>query len=403
MLACRYPGLKILLLRRTFPELKANHIRQLRKILFGIAVWNERDMVFTFPNGSILKMGYCKLESDTLQYQGSEWDVIGLEEATLFTERQYQDLTLCLRTSSPNFAPRMYLTCQPGGVGHAWVKRLFISRRYRDGEFPDDYVFIPARVWDNTVLTKNDPDYVRKLMALPEDQRRALLEGDWDVYVGQYFSEWRREIHVMDPIPLQPWWQCYRAIDYGLDRLACLWGAFDEAGHAYIYRELCVSNTIVSDAARLILAAGDEPIAATFMPADLLGRSAQTGKSIYEAFTDAGLCGTPVSNQRVPGWLNLKEWLHPVDDGAGNVMPKMRIFSNCNELIECLPQLQFASTGDPSDVAKDPHEITHAPDALRYMLDGRPSPGEKPSDDSWRSHSTIQKQTANIMSFGGRR
>ena len=196
----------------------------------------------------------------------------------------------------------------------------------------------------------------------------------------------------------------YRALDYGLDRLACLWCAFDDVGNAYVFREICVSDTIVSDAARMILSAGDEPVTATFMPSDLLGRSSQTGVSIFETFSSAGLQGTPVSNPRVAGWLNLKEWLHPVDDGTGTVRPKLRIFSTCTELIRCMPLLRFAEKGDPSDASTEPHEITHAPDALRYMMDGRPRLGVKPVEERHhRQHAPIQRQAASIMSYGGRR
>ena len=404
MLCGRYPGLKCLLLRRTLPELQENHVRPLQKLLIGAAKYREKDKAFTFSNGSLLKMGYCEREPDTLQYQGQEWDVIGIEEATHFTEKQYSDLTLSLRTSRDDFEPRMYLTCNPGGVGHAWVKRLFIDREYKDGEHPEDYLFIPAKVWDNSVLMRNNPGYVKKLLALPEDERRAMLDGDWDVYQGQYFSEFRRDLHVIDPIPIEPWWQVYRAIDYGLDRLACLWAAFDDLGNCFVFRELCVSNTIVSDAARLILSSGNEPVTCTFMPFDLMGRSSQTGVSIYEAFSSSGLRGTPVNNPRVDGWLNLKEWLHPVDDGTGVKKPRLRIFSTCQELIRCLPQLQFAKTGNPSDAAQEPHEITHAPDALRYLLDGRPRPAVRPVEDKHHTYRTpVQRQAASIMSYGGRR
>ena len=404
MLCGRYPGIKCLLLRRTLQELQENHVEPLLKLLYKAAKYNERHKTFTFANGSKIVLGYCDREPDTRQYQGQEYDVIGLEEATHFTFQKYLDMTLCNRSTRTDFAPRMYLTCNPGDVGHAWVKRLFIDRDYKDGENPEEYIFIPAKVFDNAVLMRTNPGYVKTLMALPVDQRRAMLDGDWDVFSGQYFPEFRRELHVIDPIEIQPWWQCYRAIDYGLDMLACLWCAFDEVGNAYVYRELCVPNTIVSDAARMILSAGSEPITATFIPADLLGRSSQTGVSIYEAFSAAGLRGTPVNNPRVAGWLNLKEWLHPRSDGAGNVSPRLKIFSTCTELIRCLPQLQYAKTGDPSDAAKDPHDITHAPDALRYMMDGRPMPGEKPDEEKlYPSRRPIQQQTKSILSYGGRR
>ena len=402
-LCSKYQGLKVLLLRRTYPELLENHVRPLLGILYGIAQYKQSENAFLFPNGSILKMGYCATEQDVYQYQGQEWHVVIMEEATLFTESQMQFLTTCNRSTRADFRPRMYYTCNPGGVGHAWVKRLFIDRDYKGKERPEDYVFIPARVYDNRVLMETDPDYVRVLENLPEDQRRAFLDGDWDVFAGQYFSEWRRELHVCEPFEIPDWWQRYRALDFGLDRLACLWGAFDDVGNAVIYRELCVSNTIVSEAAKMILNAGDERIEDTFFPSDLMGRSSQSGISIYEAFANAGLHGTPVANGRVPGWLNLKEWLHPMDDGAGNIRPRLRVFNTCAELIRCLPQLQYAKTGDPSDVAKDPHDITHAPDALRYMMDGRPRPGEKPVEPHWHRNTNVQQQAASIIAFGGRR
>lgn len=402
MLCGRFPRLKVLLLRRTYPELLENHVRPLLEMLQGVATYKATENAFFFPNGSLLKMGYCNGENDVYQYQGQEWDVIIMEEATHFTESQMQFLTTCNRSTRGDFAPRMYYTCNPGGPGHGWVKRLFIDRDYRGSERPEDYIFIPARVWDNKILMDSNPDYVRTLENLPEDQRRAFLDGDWDVFAGQYFSEWRRELHTVEPFPIPAWWRRYRALDYGLDRLACLWGAFDDSGHAYIYRELCVSDTIVSEAARLILEATKEPIEATFMPQDFWGRSSQTGESIYQAFLHAGLQGTPIKNPRVPGWLNLKEWLHPEDDGNGGKRPRLQVFTSCRELIRCLPQLQYATTGDPSDVATKPHEITHAPDALRYLMDGRPRQADKPdTDGQWRPERTQEAEMESIFAYGG--
>lgn len=380
MLAGMYPGIKILLLRRTLMELEGNHTIPLLKLLpKEIVKYNDSKKTFTFPNGSLLRLGYCAAEKDVFQYQGHEYDVICLEEATHFSESQMQFLTTCNRTTRTDFTPRMYYTCNPGGIGHQWVKRLFIDCDYTPEENPDDYVFIPATVADNTVLMEADPDYVRALQALPEQLRRAHLEGDWTVFAGQFFSDWRQNLHVVKPFEIPDHWQKYRAIDYGLDMLACIWCAFDELGNAYVYRELCQPETIVSDAARLILGATSERIEATYMPADMAGRSNDTGVSMYETFANAGLYGTLVRNGRVDGWAKLKEWMKPVDDGTGQVRPRMRIFSTCRRLIHDLPLLQYATTGDPSDAAKEPHDITHAPDALRYLCDGRPTPAEVPA------------------------
>lgn len=377
MLAGRYAGLKILLMRRTLTELETNHIRPLREMLpRELVTYHEGKKIFTFPNGSIIQMGYCDAEKDVYRYQGQEYDVVGLEEATNFSESQWQYITTCNRTTRTDFSPRMYYTCNPGGVGHGWVKRLFIDRAYTGKERPEDYAFIPAKVYDNGVLMDADPDYIRTLEALPEHLRKAYLDGDWSVFVGQFFSDWRYDVHVVEPFPIPAHWQRYRAIDYGLDMLACMWVAFSETGEAYVYRELCQSDTIVSEAARLILQAtpAGEDVKATYMPADMAGRSSDTGVSRYETFARHGLYGTLVRQGRVDGWARLREWLKPVDDGAGNIRPRMRIFSTCRRLIHDIPLLQYATTGDPSDVAKDPHDITHAPDALRYLCDGRPAP-----------------------------
>lgn len=85
-------------------------------------------------------------------------------------------MTTCNRTTRKDFKPRMYYTCNPGNVGHGWVKRLFIDRRMEDGERAEDYAFIPASIYDNEILLSANPEYLRALESLPEDMRpRAPL------------------------------------------------------------------------------------------------------------------------------------------------------------------------------------------------------------------------------------
>ena len=123
LLALRYPELNLLLLRRTLPELRENHIIPLQRELYGIAPYNSTERVFRFPNGSRIKLGYCDTAQDVYQYQGQEYAIIGMEEATHFTEEQMRFLTTCNRTTRTDISPRMYYTCNPGNVGHAWEKR----------------------------------------------------------------------------------------------------------------------------------------------------------------------------------------------------------------------------------------------------------------------------------------
>jgi phage terminase large subunit len=405
LLALKYPKLKLLLLRRTLPELRENHVMPLLQELHGFAKYNDQEKAFTFPNGSRIKLGYCDNERDVLQYQGQEYDVIGLEEATHFTDAMRQFFATCNRSTRTDFKPRMYYTSNPGGVGHTWFKRLFIDRQYGRGENPQDYVFIPAKVYDNAVLMQANPEYVQALESLPEDMRRAHLDGDWNVFAGQYFTEFNRDTHVMQPFVIPDTWTRYRVIDYGLDMLACYWLAIDTAGNAYCYKELYESDLIISSAAERIKAmTTDEQIKLTYAPPDLWNRRQDTGKSAAELFFSHGVPLARANNERVQGWLNLKEWLKPYDtkdEQTGDTVTtaRLKIFSTCSNLIRTLPQLQ-RDDKDPNDVANEPHELTHAPDALRYFCSMRMQPSakataqktfnfsfEKPKPDAYRGSS----------------
>lgn len=402
LLALNYAGIQILLLRRTLPELRENHINPLLKQLHKAAYFRDSTKDFLFPNGSRIKLGYCESEKDVLQYQGQAYDVIFMEEATQFTEFQYTALTECSRASGmckKPFTPRMYFTCNPGGVGHTWVKRLFITKKYVRSEKAEDHVFIPSKVYDNKFLMDNDPDYVRNLESIPDEARRkAYLDGDWDIFIGQYFEEFKREIHVMKPFAIPSHWRRYVALDYGLDMLACYWIAVDEQGRAYVYKELYKSGLIVTDAADAINRMTNEKVEAYFAPPDLWNKHSDTGKSTADWFAEKKIYLYRVSNDRVQGWYGLHEWLKPFKDEQGKVIASLRIFENCTNLIETLPALQFDEK-NPNDCAREPHENTHAPDAIRYFVSGRPLPSVVPSLKD-EDEVPYDDQVGNFMDFG---
>ena len=366
LLCLRYDGIKVLLLRRTYPELKENHINTLLGELKGIAVYKESDKVFTFHNGSKIKLGYCDSERDVLQYQGIEYDVICMDEATQFTEYQFQTLTACLRGAN-DFPKRMYLTCNPGGVGHEWVKRIFINKRYKPDENPDDYEFISATIFDNKILMEKDPHYLSMLNNLDDKLRQAWRDGNWDMLAGQYFSEFDRSVHIVEPFVIPEHWKKYRAIDYGLDCLACVWVAVDELGNYYVYREYGEPDRIISDGARDIIELSQgEDIQYTVAPSDIWARSQESAKSKADIFRENGLPLIKGNNNRETGWLALKDLMkvHDVDDGKRE--SRLKIFSSCVQLIEYLPSLQ-RDAKKPTDCMTEPHHITHLPDALRYF------------------------------------
>ena len=374
MLAMRYAGLKLLLLRRTLPELRENHVMPLLSELTGYAKCNDTEKAFTFPNGSRLVLGYCDAEKDVYRYQGQEYDVIGLEEATHFTETQVQFLGTCNRSTRTDFKPRMYYTSNPGNVGHNWFKRLFIDRDYLPNEIPEDYIFIPAKVYDNKVLMDSNPEYIRTLEALPEDMKRAMLYGDWDIFAGQYFREFRRDIHTVKPFELPDYWQRFRSLDYGLDMTACYWWAVDTQGKCYIYRELHEPNLTLTQAAKKIvgMTPDNEKISYTVASPDLWNRRQETGESGMEIMVRAGLSGLRRANHsRIQGWRNLREYLSCHEDEQGILTARIVIFNTCSNLVRCMPLLQH-DEHNPEDAADKPHDITHAPESIRYGIMSRP-------------------------------
>ena len=372
LLALYYPGIQILLLRRTYKELLDNHVVPMQKELRcqtkdKLANYKTQEKVFEFPNGSRIMLGYCDTENDVLQYQGQAYEAIFMEEATHFTEFQFNCLKESNRLSGQcqkQIVPRMYLTCNPGGVGHIWVKRLFIDKDYREGEDENDYTFIPALVYENEYLMKNNPEYVRTLESLPEDRKQAMLYGNWDVYEGQFFPEFKRDIHVIEPFEIPKDWYIYFAMDYGLDKLAGYWIAVDYDNNAYVFREVYESNLLVSEARDKIKEMTNEDVYIYLAPPDMWNRHKETGKSTADIFDEGGIQLYKTNNDRIQGWLQVKEWLKPITDEQGCKTARLKIFSTCKNLIRCIPQLQHDEKRI-GDVANEPHEITHGPDALR--------------------------------------
>lgn len=399
LLAFNYPGIQILLLRRTLKELRENHVLQLQKLLKNIANYKDNTKEFLFPNGSRIVLGYCDNEKDVLQYQGQAYEVIVLEEATHFTEFQFQTLTESNRMSGnlkKAFVPRMYFTCNPGGVGHAWVKRLFIDKDYKVTENPEDYIFIPSLVFENKYIMEKDPNYVKVLENLPEDRKQAMLYGNWDVFDGQFFREFNRNIHVIEPFEIPLEWNRYIAMDYGLDMFAVLFIAVDTKGKAYVYNEIHKSDLIVSDARQTLKSImRNHKYKAIYAPPDLWNRNRDTGKSTAELFFEGGIDLSKASNDRKAGWLNVKEWLKikkVKNEQTGEVYEDsdIKIFSNCINLVRCLPQLQHDEK-DPNDVATEPHEITHITDALRYFCINHIAPAKVIKKDEFVMNFDFEK------------
>ena len=366
-LCLRYGGIRCLLIRRSYAELKSNHVRPLLAEYGRLLSYRESEKCLYFQNGSTIALGYCASDRDCLRYQGQEYDIIAIDEATQLSEHQFSIFKACLRGVG-NMPRRMYLTCNPGGVGHSWVKRLFIDRQFRNDERAEDYCFIPARVFDNPVLLSSDPDYVSQLESLPPMLRDAWLYGRWDVFEGQFFPEFDSAIHVARELPAPHTLRCFAAFDYGLDMLAALLLGVDGKGNLYVLREICQPDLTLREAAIKIatLCKGVSAEYAVASP-DLWNRRQDTGRSGFEIMQ--AINGMPpmcaADNRRVPGWRILREYLH-----GDNDLPSLRISPTCHVLIDSLPAL-LCDANHPEDASGEPHAVTHAPEALRYAVMSR--------------------------------
>jgi hypothetical protein len=400
MLALYYPKLKLLLLRKTYPELHKNHIQPLQEILNGIAKYNESKKTFSFPNGSQIILGYCNHEADIYQYQGQEYDVIGIDECTHFTWEQVTFLKTANRNVRTDFKPRMYFTGNPGGVGHAWFKRLFVKGQYEENECPDDYMFIPATVDDNTVLMQNNPEYVDVLDSLPEKMRQAHRFGNWDIFEGQFFEDFvttpsaeiakelnvtvndliaqRRYTHVIDPFEIPAQWNIYRSFDFGYSKpFSCAWWAVDYDGRIYRILELygCTNEpntgvkwtpeTIFSEIQRIESEHRWLEGKQIFGIADPSIWDASRGKSIVSSADDYRIYFEKGDNKRLPGWMQM-HYRFAFDE---NGRPMMYIFNTCKAFIRTIPLLQYSET-KPEDLDTDGED--HVADETRYFCMSRP-------------------------------
>lgn len=401
LLALRYAGIRLLIVRRTYQELESNHIRQLRAELNGVAHYRAADRIFLFPNGSTLEFGYCANDGDMGRYQGAEYDVIFLDECTQLREQWMRQFAACLRGVN-GFPKRIYYTCNPGGPGHSYIKRLFIDRRFEPGENPEDYIFIPARVTDNKALLAAQPDYLRQLQSLPRRLRLAWLEGRWDIFQGQVFSEFtddpdhyadRRFTHVLPAFDIPREWRVYRSYDFGYAKpFSCGWWAVDHDGVLYRILELygCTATpnegvlwTPDKQFSEIRRIENEHPY---LRGRDITGVAdpaiwdASRGESIYETALKHRVFFQRGDNRRVAGWMQLHYRLAFDSEGY----PGMYVFDNCKGFLRTVPALLYSATV-PEDV--DSAQEDHIADETRYFCMSRPiaprrmEPLARPQDD----------------------
>ena len=377
----RVPGLKCLLLRKVG---KANleHFEDLRRKLFTRLPheFSAFRGILTFANGSRIIAGHFQAEKDIDAYLGLEYDIIGIEEATTLTSRKYQDITTCCRSSKVladghHWRPRIYSTTNPGGVGHAWYRKLFVQPMLDRRE--TETRFIAARVTDNRW---NNPEYLRVLQNLTGWQKRAWLDGDWDIAAGQFFTTLRREVHVVQDFDDSRAREWFVALDYGFAHYTvALLGCTDGDGNIFIVDEHAERLWLPERHAAAIKAMlGRHTISNRRLEisdlkrfvagADVFSRQSD-GTTIAAQYSKLGITLRCANTDRVNGWAEI---LQRFGDVEGGVKPTLFIHKRCGRLLETLPALQH-DPNRPEDVLKvdcDEDGIggDDAADVLRYMV-----------------------------------
>lgn len=386
LLAFRYPGIKILIVRKTYKELQNNHIEQLTAELAGFAKYNRSDKMFRFPNGSTISFGYCANEGDLGQYQGAEYDVVFIDEAGQLQESWIRKINLCVRGTN-GFPKRTYYTLNPGGPGHAYFKRVFVDRNFNPDEDPNDYFFIQAKVEDNKALMDTQPDYLRELENLPPTLRAAWKDGRWDVYEGQFFEDFRddpehyqdrRWTHVIAPFEIPDGWKICRSYDFGYGKpFSCAWWAVDYDGTIYRIMELYGCTRTPNEGVKWTPDKQFEEIHKTEMQhpwlkgktiigvADPAIWDASRGESVADTAARYGVFFTPGDNERIAGWMQCHYRLQFDEDGY----PRMYVFNTCRAFIRTIPTLIYDEhRAEDLDTKME----DHVADEWRYFCMSRP-------------------------------
>lgn len=433
-LSQQVPGHVSLIVRQSIPELRRSLIlrmiarskqfktgARLRKV-DGQTGFHYR------KNDSLIECGYLATDEHLGNYLSAEYDLIILDEATQFTPDQIIGLSARLRTTKEKAMkgarPHLGMFTNPGDKAHAWMYDLMVVptdygnkvivynvvnglenpvlvRSYEapipvhdatveqiesillpwaeslnvevDPQKELAVAFVPSKATDNPHI---DPSYLKFLNALPERRRRQLRDGDWDTFEGQFFAEWRREVHVVPAFDIPESWQRARGVDFGTRApWCCLWGAWDNDGNCYIYREAYgAGHTPEMQAQRAEELSNwtdlrgikhkeryDRTVADPAVFSDHRG----AGRSVAQLWAEHGFRVQKAKNDRVAGWANVRQYLW--DHAAKE--PRLYVMDNCPNLIRTFPLMQHSkSRQEDLDTTLEDHAL----DALRYLLATRP-------------------------------
>ncbi len=377
-----------LVIRKNFTDL-SDWVDRAERIYVPLGARRVGDN-FHFPSGAKILTGHLKDKSAYEKYQGHEYQRMLIEELThIPREEDYLKLIASCRSTVPGLVAAIFASANPTGRGHTWVKKRFVkgpgvpkypTTIFKDPESGRTRIFIPADIEDNPTLIKNDPGYVNFLNSLPAKLRKAWRQGNWDITDGQFFEEWRQDVHVCVPFDIPKEWKRFICMDYGFAKpSAVYWCAVDpKTGRVYTYRELYVTQHTYEMLAEAIcrLTPAEERDLIDWMVADSSIKDSgqetgRTGLDIMETtFIEKNWMlsirmATKGPGSRKNGWNLVRSYQRVQYSEEGLPITRWQVFDTCVKLIEVWPQQMYDDL-DPEDLDTDGED--HAPDAIRYGL-----------------------------------
>lgn len=387
------PGHVGALFRRSYPEIEDNHLSPLFRLFPDLRdYYNSQTHTLRFPSlESEFKFRHCENMKDVDRQAGREYHTLIIEEAGDWL----WDMVIALirnsnRSTVPGIKATTGLMFNWGGLGHGSLKRVFWDKKLRSNELELTWNFILAKVEDNPKLMENDPAYLRKLNAEPNEAiRRAHRYGDPNIVAGQFFTEFNRDVHVVKPFKIPPHWRWFGSYDYGFGH-PCVWHFWvcDEDGNVYLVAEIYKAGMFIDHQAAAVKNLAKE--LSIKMPVFSAGHDCWTTKkagdpTIAEDFIKHGIVLHKANISRVLGWKQVREYFHHEQQGKERIGPRAFIFDTCDLTINCLQRMQH-DPKDLEDVLKvdaangDPEAGDDGADCFRYGIMSRPPLAQKPKE-----------------------
>lgn len=364
----RINNLKGLFLRQTGISAQESFDDLVNKVLFKKVEYKKTGTILRFPNGSRIVLGGFQNERDIDKYIGIEYDFIIVEELNQLSEDKYIKLRGSLRTSKPNWRPRMYTSFNPGGLGHAFVKSRYVTP-FREKKETETR-FIPSDYKSNPYLNK---EYIDYLLGLKGDLGKAWRDGEWDIFAGMIFNEWNHDVHVCHPFTPKPSLTIIGGIDWGYSAPAVLLlGVFMQKEYQgikfnrlYIYKEIDGNEKTPRDWAKVYKESAPEAYTATiYADPAMFNKLQDSSFSLADQFKREGLYIKKGTNNALNKITNIHNWLSIAPDGE----PYMVITENCRNLIRTIPEAMYDDL-NPEDKDRNWSE-DHWYDSISYMLSG---------------------------------